>query len=66
MSGVGGDIPALMVTMDSEVQPQQFDKHWTVVTEHGGKIGSPIQILIDGYYLSVLVDVTVYKGCETG
>ena len=66
MSGVGGDVPALVVAMDGEVQPQQLDEHGTVVTQHGSKIGSPIQILIDGNYLSVLVDVPVYEGCETG
>lgn len=55
VSGVGTDVTTFVITMDGEVTSDAFHHFELFVTHHLGVVTSPINIVVNGDDLSVLL-----------
>ena len=64
---MGGDVAALVVGVDGEVQPHQLGELGVLVADHFGEVVGPVLVGVDGHgCLAVAEQVVVDDGGHNG
>ena len=60
------DVSALVIGVDCQVETHQFDELGIVEAHHGGEIGRPVLLRIDGTHVAVMETIAIDHGSNSG
>jgi len=66
MGGVCADVTSFVIRMDGQIEADEFVELSVVEAEHMGEVGSPIEVIIGGDELVLVIEMSIDVGGDLG